>query len=113
MPVDTQPTVTFSEPVDPATVTASTVQLIDLNGQPVAQAAGSPTLSADGLVATIRPANDLAQTSNYRIRVIGQDGGVKDLAGNPLAATFTQPNGFTTENLPPSQVSNVRRSDVR
>ena len=112
VPVTVEPTVTFDEPVDPASVTATTVQLLDEAGQPVPQAAGSPVLSADGLVVTITPAADLDELSTYVIRVRGGDGGVKDEAGNPMPEDWSQPNGFETENLPPGVVSNLRRTDV-
>ncbi len=111
--IDIQPSVTFDEEVDPATISASTVQLIDPTGAVVAQAAGWPTLSPNGLTVTIRPAASLDERKTYRIRVIGGAGGVKDLAGNAMASTWTQPTGFTTENLPPATVQNTRRTDVR
>lgn len=107
------PTVTFNEALDASTVTATTIRLIDASGATVAQAAGSPVLSGDGRTATITPASALAELATYRIRVIGGDSGVKDEAGNPMDSTWTQPNGFTTENLPPSVVQNNRRTDVR
>ncbi len=111
--VQVRPVVTFDEALDPASVTASTVLLIDALGAAVPQAAGSPVLSADGMSATITPAADLAETSTYRVRVIGGAGGVLDLAGNPMDQTWTQSPGFTTENLPPSPVSGLRRTDVK
>ena len=61
---------------------------------------------------TITPAHDLAERTRYRIRVIGGEGGVKDEQGNPMDSTWTQPTGFTTENLPPGAVSGLRRDDV-
>lgn len=113
VPVGVHPTVTFDEAVDAATVTPQTVMLLDASGAQVAQAAGSPALAADGRTATITPAVALAENSTYRIRVVGGSSGVKDLAGNPMDQTFTQTPGFTTENLPPSTVTNLRRTDVK
>jgi hypothetical protein len=110
--VTVEPTVTFSEALDPATVTSSTVQLLDAAGQPVAQAAGSPSLSADGLVVTITPAAELDELAIYKIKVVGGSGGVTDEQGNPMSEDWVQPNGFETENLPPGTVSNLRRTDV-
>ncbi len=113
--VTVRPQVIFSEAMDAATITTSTVQLLNSSGTPVAQAAGSPALSADGLTATITPAASLLETSTYRIRVVGgsTDPRAKDRAGNPLASTYTQGTGFTTENLPPRAPTNNRRSDTR
>jgi hypothetical protein len=99
--------------MDPASISSSTVQLLNSAGTPVAQAAGSPVLSVDGLTATITPAASLGERSTYRIRVIGGSSGAKDKAGNALASTWTQGTGFTTENLPPQAPTNNRRSDTR
>jgi hypothetical protein len=111
--VDVEPTVTFDEPLDPVSVNPTTVQLVDASGQPVPQASGSPSLSADGLVVTITPAEALEELSVYKIRVRGGDGGVQDEDGNPMADDWSQPNGFETENLPPGVVSNLRRTDTQ
>ena len=89
------------------------MQLLDSTGAPVAQAAGSPVLSADGLTATITPAASLKERATYRTRVVGGSSGAKDRAGNALASTFTQATGFTTENLPPKAPTNNRRSDTK
>ncbi len=113
VPVGVKPQVVFSEEMDPASITASTVQLLNSSGSVVTQAAGSPTLSADGRTATITPAAALNERSTYRIRVIGGSSGAKDKAGNPLSSTYTQGTGFTTENLPPKAPTNSRRSDVK
>ncbi len=110
--VDVHPQVFFSEPLDPASVTPDTVRLLDPDGNPVAQASGSPALSADGKTVTITPAHRLAERTRYRIRVIGGESGVRDREGNPMDSTWTQPSGFTTENLPPGTVSGLRRNDV-
>jgi methionine-rich copper-binding protein CopC len=111
--ITVKPQVVFSEAMDAATITSSTVQLLDSTGTPVAQAAGSPALSADGLTATITPAANLKERANYKVRVVGGSSGAKDRAGNALATTFTQATGFTTENLPPKAPTNNRRSDTR
>jgi hypothetical protein len=94
--VSVQPTVTFSEAMLPASVGSSTVRLLDANGAAVTQAAGSPSLSADGRTATIRPAAALAVGQTYRLQVVGGASGVLDLAGLGLGATWAQTTGFTT-----------------
>lgn len=101
--VSVQPFIIFSEALDPATVSSTTVQLLDSGGSPVAQAAGSPSLSGDGLTVTLTPASSLALGESYRLRAVGGAGGVSDLAGHPLASTFTQATGFSTEadSVPP------------
>lgn len=109
-----QPQVTFSEAMNGSTITASTVQLLDPSGQPVAQAAGSPSLS--GATATITPADPLAYETVFRIRVVGGAGGVEDVAGNPMDSTYTQNPGFTVEkepNSPPGKVENLKRKNKK
>ncbi len=89
-----KPTVTFSEAVSATSVTTSTVLLLDASNVVVAQAAGSPSTS--GSVVTISPAAALGAGKTYHIKVAGGASGVKDLAGNALAADYNQSPGFTT-----------------
>ena len=100
VPVTVEPRLTFSEALDPATVSASTVQLLDASGSPVAQQAGWPQVQ--GAVVSVRPARPLSSGATYRLFVRGGSGGVADLAGNPLAANFTQSPGFTVADDPRS-----------
>jgi hypothetical protein len=78
-------TVTFDEPVLPASVTASSVVLETLGGTPVAYA---PDL--EGEVLTLVPDAPLAHWGEHRLRVTPA---VTDLAGNPLGATVASPAG--------------------
>jgi len=102
--VTVKPTVTFSEAMLGSSITSATVKLLDDTGAAVAQAAGSPALSANGLTATITPAASLTAGKTYRIQVAGGATGAKDLASHPLAATYTQTTGFTTvaDTTPPA-----------
>ncbi len=90
------PTVAFSEAMLPSSITASTVKLLNDTGAAVAQAAGSPSLSADGITATITPASSLVMGKTYKIQVVGGASGVKDLANNAMATTYTHATGFST-----------------
>ena len=94
--VAVKPTVTFSEAMLPSSITAANVRLLDDTGAAVAQGAGSPTLSANGLTATITPAANLTQGKTYRIQVISGAAGVLDLANHGMASTMTQLTGFST-----------------
>ncbi len=111
--VGVRPVVRFDEPLRPSSVTKTSVRLIRANGDSVPQAANSPQLSADGTSVTIIPAAELDELTTYRIRVLGGILGVKDEAGNAMEQTWTQEPGFTTENLPPGRVGNLRRGDTR
>ena len=84
--------VTFSEPVDPATLNASTITL----SQQADGLAIPATVSYDDATRTARLSldGDLNPLRTYVITVKGGDGGVKDVAGNALAADVT--SSFTT-----------------
>lgn len=90
------PTVTFSEAMLPASITAANVKLLDDTGAAVAQGAGSPSLSGNGLTATITPAANLIQGRTYKIQIAGGGSGVLDLANHGMASTVTQTTGFGT-----------------
>jgi N,N-dimethylformamidase beta subunit-like protein/uncharacterized protein DUF4082/Big-like domain-containing protein/Calx-beta domain-containing protein/purple acid phosphatase-like protein len=78
-------TATFSEDVNASTVTASTVSLRDAAGAVVP---ATLTYNASTRTATLLPSSLLPFATTYTARVTGGAGGVKDLAGNPLAADF-------------------------
>ena len=84
--------VTFSEAVNPATVSAATVAL-QRTGDGAAVAA---TVAYDqaGRTATLTPAAALQPATAYTVRVTGGSAGVADLAGNRLAADRV--SGFST-----------------
>lgn len=78
-PVDQKVNVAFSEPVDPATITASTFTV----KQGATTVPGKVTSSA--AVATFAPAGDFEKGKVYTGTVTR---GAKDLAGNPLANNY-------------------------
>lgn len=81
--VTTKPTATFSEAVDPATVTTTNVRLTTGSGQTV-----TSTISYDAAskVVTLTPVQSLSMNTTYTMTVKGTASGVKDLAGNALAS---------------------------
>ncbi|WP_197446257.1 DUF4082 domain-containing protein [Tautonia plasticadhaerens] len=76
-------TATFSEAMTASTVGASTFVLSGPGGGAVAAAV---TYDAATRTATLDPAANLAAGTSYTATVVGGSAGVKDLAGNPLAA---------------------------
>ena len=86
-------TVTFNEPLDPATVTASTFELRNAANALLPTTA---TYSSTNNAVTVTPTAALASSSTFTLTVKGgaADPRVKDLAGNALAASFTL--AFTT-----------------
>ena len=89
-PTSAAVTVTFSEAIDPATISSSTVKLLD-GSSPVA---ASVSYNAANRTVTITPNGALTNSKTYTISILGGAGGVKDLAGNALAQTAT--SSFTT-----------------
>lgn len=97
--------VSFDSAMSVSSVTANTtnttcsgsIQLSDDNFTTCIQMGGAPSASNGNRDFTVSPAVALSSTTNYKIRVTT---GVTDVAGNALASTFTQANGFTTVALP-------------
>jgi hypothetical protein len=85
IPTNTKVTLTFSEAMDAATISASTVTLKK------GSTAVPGTLTYSGQVATFTPSSALAANSLYTGTV---STGAKDVAGNALAANYTW--SFTT-----------------
>jgi len=91
---------TFSEAMDPLTITTATFTLAVSGG---ASITGVVAYDALTNIATFNPVGNLAATTNYTATIKGGVGGVEDLAGNPLAAdkvtTFTT-GGATCTTAP-------------
>jgi glucose/arabinose dehydrogenase len=99
--VSVSPSATFSEAMDPATLTSATFTLVK-QGTTTPVAA---SVSYANLVATLDPTANLDPASSYTATVKGGPGGAKDAGGTPLAAdvgwTFTTAAGT---NAPPTPV---------
>ncbi len=91
MDVGTDITATFSEDVRPSTVTQSTFKLRDAAENVVP---ASVSYDAASRTATLNPDNALKKSETYVATLAGGEEGVKDPAGNPLAADVIWP--FTT-----------------
>ncbi|HTO02417.1 MAG TPA: DUF4082 domain-containing protein, partial [Opitutus sp.] len=80
----------FSEPMDPATITGSTITLRNSLNTSVP---ATVSYSAANRTATLTPTNTLTASTAYTATVLGGQSGVADLAGNRLLAsqswTFT------------------------
>ncbi len=100
--IGTNVTVTFDEPMDPATITTSTVTLR-------AAGAGSDvpaTVSYTGTTATLNPTSDLATSTVYTVTVSAT---VADPAGNQLGTADTWT--FTTSAPPLSTLIDTTVAD--
>jgi len=88
---------TFSEAMDPATVSSSTFTLTKQGTtQPLT---AQVSYDAATRKATLNPTADLEAGTSYTATIKGGSGGVRDLAGNPLAADKIW--SFTMEAAPP------------
>ena len=85
--LDAQVRVTFSEPVDAASVTSSSFSVGGSNG----------TITVSGAVATYEPNNPFAAGIDHTVNISTS---VADLAGNTLASSFTA--SFTTRDPVPT-----------
>jgi len=88
--------VTFSEPMDPLTISTATIFL----KAGTVQIAG--TVTQAGVTATFNPSTDLEPSTVYTATVTT---GAKDLAGNPLAETYEW--SFTTGSAPDTTAPTV------
>lgn len=94
VPSDIHPSVTFSESMDPTSITVDSIRILDSNGQTVPQADGSPLLEASGTIVTVIPAGPLTPGEVYFLEVIGGDAGVLDDEGTPMDSGYSQGSGF-------------------
>ena len=85
---------TFSEAIDPTTISASTFQLFAPGNTLV-----SGTVTYNSGTASFLPGAALATSTIYTAKITGGNGGVKDLAGNAMTANFTW--SFTTAAAQP------------
>ena len=98
--INTSAGATFSEGMDPLTITNLNFTLTTDAG-----AAVPGVVSYSGVSAVFRPLSNLASSTHYNVTVKGGVGGVTDLAGNPMAANFTI--GWTTAAAPDTTAPTV------
>jgi hypothetical protein len=91
----------FSEAMDPLTISTKTLFLM----QGTTLVPG--TVSYSGVSAVFAPLSILASTTSYTATVKGGAGGVKDLAGNPLASDYVWAwsTGSSTDTVPPMVIA--------
>ncbi|HQQ63251.1 MAG TPA: Ig-like domain-containing protein [Pseudomonadales bacterium] len=92
VPVNTLVTASFSEPMNPLTITTATVKLACPVGTPVTATVG---YAATGNVATLTPTSTLPASTVCTATI---STGVKDVAGNAMAAPYSW--NFTTGLIP-------------
>ncbi len=93
-------TATFSEKLDPATVSSTTVTLTDVVLATTIAGTATAVVVGTASVVTFTPAALLDAGRQYRLTLVGGAAGLRDLAGNALAASQTRT--FTVEVTPPT-----------
>lgn len=81
VPLNQMIAVTFSEAMDPSTITTATFVMTDASLDPVV---GMVTYDATNHIATFRPTADLSASMLYTAEITT---GARDLAGNPLSSS--------------------------
>ena len=98
--VNSDATVTFSEPMNPSTIDSTNITLAPTAGGPAI--AAIVTYDAGTNTATLNPAADLANNTSYTLTITT---GVKDVAGNALAANSTSTFTTVVDTTPPTVIS--------
>src|SRR3954452_13111934 len=80
---------TFSEAVDPATVTGTTFAVVGPDGNRI-----GASVTTSGSTVSLQPTAQLALSTTYVATLTSGSSGIKDLAGNPLGSDYTW--SFTT-----------------
>jgi hypothetical protein len=101
---------TFSEAMDPLSITTATFTLKEtISGSPV-----TGTVNYSGVSAVFTPLSPLASGTGYTSTVKGGVTGVKDLAGNPMAADYVVSwrTGTATDTTAPTVTGTVNGIDA-
>ncbi|MCX5903232.1 MAG: Ig-like domain-containing protein, partial [Proteobacteria bacterium] len=106
--INTKVGATFSEGMDPLTITNLTFTLEAPVGTPV-----PGTVSYSGVNAVFTPLSNLAPNTLYTVTIKGGVSGAKDLAGNPLASDYvwSWTTGAAPDIIPPT-VSSTNPADL-
>lgn len=90
--------ITFTEAMNPLTLTSSSFTVTGPEGSPV-----TGTVTYAGNVATFTPTNNLAANTTYTATIAT---GARDLAGNPLsnATSWTFITGTSADSMPPAEI---------
>ncbi|MEX6689955.1 DUF4082 domain-containing protein [Danxiaibacter flavus] len=101
--VSTAVTLTFDEPINTSSITASTFMLLDSSGAAVP---ANITYDNQANTATLKPIANLAYSKKYTVVAKGgsSNPAIKDLAGNALSADTSF--SFTTQAVPPPPPTN-------
>ena len=108
VPLATQPTVTFSQAMDPATLTPATITV--RRTDQVTNLIVTVTYDGPSLTATVHPVTPLKTDWKYIVTVLGGAAGAKSQAGVALAATAS--SAFYSKDTQPPRFSLIAVSGV-
>lgn len=94
VPVNSDISITFSEVMDPLSITSSSVSVSDSSGA----VSGALSIDSANKVVTFNPTANLSSDTSYTVTVTTS---VRDTAGNTLAANYT----FTFRTLKPDNIA--------
>ena len=101
--INTKVGATFSEGMDPSTITGTTLFLMQ------GTTAVPGTVSYSGVSAVLAPTSNLAPATVYTVTVKGGASGVKDVAGNAMASDYVWAwtTGDAPDTIPPTVLGTV------
>ena len=108
VPLATQPTVTFSQAMDPATLTPATITV--RRTDQATNLLVTVTYDGPSLTATVHPVTPLKTDWKYIVTVLGGAAGAKSQAGVALAATAS--SAFYSKDTQPPRFSLIAVSGV-
>ncbi|MFT5888498.1 MAG: hypothetical protein ACI9BO_001318, partial [Zhongshania sp.] len=105
VPINTNVGATFSEGMNPLTITNVSFTLMEKHNRN----AVAGVVSYSGVTAVFRPNNDLAPSTEYTVTVTGAPNGVRDLAGNLMVADFviSWTTGATPDTTAPTVTGTI------
>jgi len=93
---------TFSEAMNAASISTSTLVLRDASNVAVQ---GTVGYNATTRVAVLTPALALTSSTTYTATIVGGSGGVKDAAGNPIVGNYAVSFTTAVAPMPPAAIS--------
>ncbi|MBC7619322.1 MAG: Ig-like domain-containing protein [Candidatus Saccharibacteria bacterium] len=106
VPFNTKVSANFSEPMNPATINANTIVVVEATtGTKVAG-----TVTYTGVTAVLQPNAALNPSTTYIVTVKGGAAGVTDVAGNPLTNDFVYSwtTGATPDTIAPTVTNTLQ-----
>lgn len=111
LPINRASSATFSEQMNPLTITSATMK-VTKSSTPLVSVPG--TVTHTGTTVTFTPTDDLETNTTYTSTITGGVNGVKDLAGNALANNYvwSWTTGAAPDANPPTVISTIPENNA-